>query len=50
MYDITGEVEGDYRPLNDDDLALVENWTFAGNKLISLGECSHCEEPILVVK
>jgi hypothetical protein len=49
MYDITGEVKGDYRPLSDNDLALVENWTFAGNKLISLGECSHCEEPILIV-
>lgn len=50
MYDITGEVQGDYEPLSDDDLKAAERWTFAGNKLISLGECSHCEEPIIVVK
>lgn len=50
MYDITGEVQGAYQPLSDDDLKLVDGWTFAGNKLISLGECSCCEEPIVVVK
>jgi hypothetical protein len=50
MYDITGEVQGDYEPLSDGDLKAAEKWTFAGNKLISLGECSHCEEPIVVVK
>jgi len=51
LYDITGEVDGaGYRELSGEDLKLVRTWTFAGNKLISLGECQNCEEPIYVVK
>ena len=50
MYDITGKVNGSYHPLSDSDLTLVEGWTFAGYKYLSLGECPHCEEPLLVVK
>ncbi len=50
MYDITGEVQGVYHALTESDLKMVESWTFAGNKLISLGECPCCEEPIVVTR
>ncbi|WP_440435970.1 hypothetical protein [Pseudoalteromonas luteoviolacea] len=47
MYDINGKVDGSFYPLSDSDMALVEGWTFAGNKYLSIGECPSCEEPLL---
>ena len=51
VYDINGvQKEIDFKPPTEEDLKEMETWTFGGNKLLSLGECSHCEEPLLVIK
>ena len=53
-YDIQGELdvidfeESDFKYIHNDDLDIVEGWSFSGNKVLSLGECQYCEEPILI--
>lgn len=48
-FDITGEVDGkNYRPLSEADKQIVESWSFSRTMAISIGECQHCYEPILV--
>jgi hypothetical protein len=48
-YDITGKVESKgYRELSTEDLSLVESWSFSRTRLLSMGECSYCEEPLIV--
>ena len=52
-YDITGEVKNvsvgyDFNYLTLSNISLVESWSFSGNKILSLGECQYCEEPILI--
>jgi len=52
-YDITGEVQSvsigcDFNYLTFGNISLVEGWSFSGVKLLSIDECPHCEEPILI--
>lgn len=53
-YDIQGELdtidfeESDFEYIHNDDLGIVEGWSFSGNMILSLGECQYCEEPILI--
>ncbi|MCY9861533.1 hypothetical protein OTK49_03250 [Vibrio coralliirubri] len=48
FYDITGEVEPDeYAPFTDDDLTLAQTWSFSRTRLLSLGECPNCDEPLI---
>ena len=50
-FDISGEVSGaGYTEICKQDIEKIKSWTFAGNKLISLGECQNCDEPIVVIK
>lgn len=47
-FDITGEVNVDgFTPLNDDDIEMVKGWSFCKSRLLSLGDCPSCDEPIL---
>ncbi len=47
-FDITGEVEAiDYRPLELEEIEMVQNWSFSKTRLLSLGDCPSCDEPIL---
>jgi hypothetical protein len=48
FYDITGEVEGDFHAVTEADMALMEHWSFSRSRVLSLGECPNCEEPLLV--
>jgi len=50
FYDITGNVNGEqcYTPMSDDDIATAGEWSFSKHKMLSLGECLNCEEPILI--
>jgi len=49
FYDITGEVSGDnFTSLSQVDYELVNQWSFAKNKALSIGRCKYCKEPILV--
>lgn len=52
MYDIKGEIKKEheclYAPLKDEDLDMVKKWSFNNQMILSLGECTNCEEPILV--
>ena len=47
--DITGDVSSEqgYILMTDDDIEIAEKWSFSKSKMIQLGECSLCEEPIL---
>lgn len=48
-WDVLGEVENldGYVPLKEEDLPMVESWSFYRNNLIRLNECPHCEEPLV---
>lgn len=49
LFDISGEVAGEgFRDIAPEELDTVKQWSFHGNKLLSLGECPHCEEPLLI--
>ena len=52
IYDINGLLQNvdDFEFPTEEDLKEMETWTFGGNRLLSLGECEHCEEPLLVIK
>jgi len=48
-YDITGKVESaGYREVSVEDLSLVESWSFSRTRLLSMGECPCCEEPLIL--
>lgn len=48
LYDITGVVApDDYAVCTDDDLALARTWSFSRTRLLSLGECPNCDEPLI---
>ncbi|WP_053062566.1 hypothetical protein [Photobacterium aquae] len=48
-YDITGIVSSQgFSELTESDLQLVKSWSFSKYKILSLGECPCCEEPIIV--
>jgi len=47
FYDIGGEVKSEgFRPLNDNEIKVVEKWSFHKINQIKLGECPFCEEPL----
>jgi hypothetical protein len=62
FYDIDGEILGmvdievskidakneTYLPFTKEDHKIAKTWSFAGNHLLSAGECKHCGEPILL--
>ena len=52
FYDILGQVGTydtlDLTPLTKEDLDMVKEWSFANYNWIKLGECSNCEEPIII--
>lgn len=51
VYDINGvQDEADFQKPTKHEIKEMETWTFGGNRLLSLGECSNCEEPLLVIK
>lgn len=48
--EVYGEVNvgnGRYRHLTKEDFELVESWSFSKTRMLSLGECKNCEEPII---
>lgn len=47
-FDITGIVEGDFKPLNEDEIKMASKWSFAKNNALQISECPVCEEPIVV--
>ena len=48
-YDITGEVSGNwYTPMTKSEIDMASGWSFHRTKVIQIGECPHCEEPIVV--
>jgi hypothetical protein len=47
LFDITGEVKGAYQPMTDEDIEIASKWSFRRTKMIQLGECQVCQEPIL---
>ena len=50
LYDITGFAEDqEYNALTPEDLVMVEDWSFCKSSFLSIGECSACEEPVLVL-
>ena len=47
-FDITGEVgAGGFASLDGDDIEMVKDWSFCKSRLLSLGDCQNCDEPIL---
>jgi arginyl-tRNA synthetase len=47
-YDIRGIYEGEVIPVKQEDLQELEGWSFSRTMALSLGECRHCEEPLLI--
>lgn len=48
LYDINGLLDfSDFEPLKNEDLEMVENWSFRGKMLLQLDECPNCEEPLI---
>lgn len=51
-YDIRGRLKKGhsflYEPLDDEDLELVESWSFSRSMALQIKECPACEEPIVV--
>lgn len=48
VYDINGIAEWEYTNMDADDIEMAERWSFAKSKMISLGECPVCDEPLVV--
>jgi hypothetical protein len=47
-YDITGEVSGNwYTPMTEIEIDMASRWSFHRIKVIQIGECPHCGEPIV---
>ena len=47
-FDITGIIEGQFKPLNNYEIEMASKWSFAKNKALQICECPVCEEPIVV--
>jgi len=48
-YDIIGLVDGDgFIPMTFADVEEAKTWSFSRSMAMSIGECQHCEEPILI--
>lgn len=48
-FDINGIVDGDdYIIPDNSDIKMIETWSFDENMFLKIGECSFCEEPIVV--
>lgn len=47
LFDITGEVIGEYIPMTNKDIKIASEWSFHKTKMIQIGECQVCEEPIM---
>jgi hypothetical protein len=48
-YDITGEVSGNwYTPMTESEIEMASRWSFHRTKVIQIGECPACGEPIVV--
>lgn len=47
-YDITGKVCEFYDPMTKDEIKEAKTWSFSRSQFLSLGECSNCEEPLLI--
>ena len=50
FYDINGIVddEENYTLMDKCDITMAEDWSFSRTKMLQLGECAQCEEPILI--
>lgn len=49
FYDITGEVDPTgFRPLRAGEFRQVEKWSFAKYSYLTVEECPHCLEPLLI--
>ena len=48
LFDITGEVRGEYQPMSEEEIEMASKWSFYKTKVIEIGECQVCEEPILI--
>ncbi len=48
FYDVYGEVDclDGFTKLRDEEIPIVEKWSFRKNNLIVLKECPHCDEPL----
>ena len=46
IFDINGLVEGRFYPMSESDIKLAESWSFEKTRMLKLGECEHCGEPI----
>lgn len=51
LFDMRGQInpvfEMMYSPLKDEDLAVVESWSFSRTQVLQLRECPFCGEPVL---
>lgn len=49
LYDVTGIVtEEGFTEMTDDEMKDCEKWSFCNHKLIQLGECGFCGEPLTI--
>jgi hypothetical protein len=48
VYDIRGLVNWSYRSMTEDELAMAEQWSFAENAMLQVGECPICDEPLVI--
>jgi hypothetical protein len=48
VYDITGKVSGNYNVMADYEIELAQTWSFSKSRMLQLGECPVCEEPLVV--
>jgi hypothetical protein len=46
LYDITGEITGDFREPTLEDLIKMDSWSFDRHHMLAVGECPNCDEPI----
>jgi hypothetical protein len=48
FYDITGEVSGDgFALMTESEIYTASGWSFYKNRVIQIGECQYCGEPIV---
>ncbi len=50
FYDINGEVTclDGYGKLREEEIRMVEGWSFYHHNFLVLNECPHCDEPIII--
>jgi len=48
VYDINGVADWNFTHMTNADLEMAEKWSFAKKMMLQIGECSFCEEPIVV--